>query len=104
MVVVKRFPIFEDDDVASLLRRTYAHLLVFFYEMAGYLLTSTPLPKSAERWTRPPYTRKQFEELRRITPEMSLDEVRRRIRATSYAQWRPFLDLHGIAFELKEDA
>lgn len=103
IVAVRRFPIFEGDDVASLLRRTYAHQLVLFYEIAGHMIAGTPLPRSSERWTRPPFTRREFEELGRITPEMSRDEVRRRIRATRYGPWKPIVELHGIPFELKED-
>jgi methionyl-tRNA formyltransferase len=104
IIAVNRFPVFEGDDVASLLHRTYAYQLVLFYEIAAYMIPGSPLPRSAERWTRRPYTRKEFDELRRITPEMSHDEVRRRVRATTYGPWKPFLDLHGVPFELKEDA
>jgi methionyl-tRNA formyltransferase len=104
VIAVRRFPLLEGDDVASLLRRTYAYQLVLFYEIAGYMIAGTPLPRSDERWTRPPFTRKQFEELGRITPAMSRDEVRRRIRATRYDRWKPAVELHGISFELKEDA
>lgn len=104
IIAVRRFPISEGDDVASLLHRTYEHQLVLFHEIARHMVAGTPLPRSTERWTRPPFTRKEFEELRRITPEMSRDEVRRRIRATRYGPWKPVLELHGIPFELKEDA
>ena len=104
IIAVRRFPIFEGDDVASLLHRTYAYQLVLFYEIAGHMIAGTPLPRSSERWTRAPFTRKEFEELGRITPEMSREEVRRRIRATRYGPWKPVVELHGIPFELKEDA
>jgi methionyl-tRNA formyltransferase len=104
IIAVRRFPILERDDVASLLRRTYAYLLALFYEMMGYMITGTALPTSSERWTRAPFTRKQFDELGRITPEMTQEEIRRRIRATTYGPWRPFLELHGRRFELKEES
>jgi methionyl-tRNA formyltransferase len=104
IIAVRRFPVFETDDVESLLHRTYAYQLVLFYEMATHMIAGTVLPTSSERWTRPPFTRKEFEELGRITPEMTRDEVRRRIRATTYGRWKPVVEVHGIPFELKGDA
>jgi methionyl-tRNA formyltransferase len=104
IIAVRRFPVFERDDVSSLLSRTYAHQLVLFYEIATYMISGSPLPKSSERWSRPPFTRKEFEALGRITPEMSRDEIRRRIRATTYGPWKPVVNLHGIPFELKDKA
>jgi methionyl-tRNA formyltransferase len=102
IIAVRRFPMFDEDDVASVLRRTYAHLLVLFYEIAALMAAGAPLPTSSERWTRAPFTRQQFAELGRITPDMAQDEVRRRIRATRYGPWKPFVELHGIQFELKD--
>lgn len=104
IIAVRRFPIFEEDDVASLLHRTYAHQLVLFYEIAAHMIAGTALPQSSERWTRPPFTRKEFDELGRITPAMSAEEVRRRIRAIAYGPWKPVVELHGIPFELKGEA
>jgi len=102
IILVRRFPVFESDDVASLLQRSYANQLVVFYEIAAHMIAGAPLPKSTEHWTRRPFTRKELDELRRITPEMSREEICRRIRATKYGPWKPIVELHGIAFELKE--
>ena len=56
-----------------------------------------------ERWTRPPFTRVQFEALRRIDPGMPADEVRRRVRATDYPPYGPYVELHGFKFKLAKD-
>ena len=42
------------------------------------------LPSAGETWTRRPFTRKEFNDLFRITPDMPHEEIARRIRAVSY--------------------
>lgn len=101
IVAVKRFPVFATDDVSSLLRRTYEFQLVLFYEVIGKLIDGKPLPESHEHWTRPPRTRKEFNELMTILPDMSADEIARRVRATSYGSFQPSVDIGGFRFELK---
>lgn len=44
------------------------------------------------------FSRKQFDELFKVT-DMSADEVRRRVRAISYKQWQPYVEIHGYRFE-----
>ena len=101
IIAVRRFPIYPQDDVASLLERTYANQIALFFEIADLIAEGQPLPKSAETWTRPPFTRKQFEDLFKITPDMPRDEIARRVRAVSYRHWQPYLDLAGYRFEYK---
>ncbi|MDR2356025.1 MAG: hypothetical protein LBE16_07495 [Clostridiales Family XIII bacterium] len=103
IIAVKRFPVFPTDDVASLLSRTYAFQLVLFYEIIGGILKGEALPLSTEQWTRAPFSRKEFNELRRITPEMDRAEVERRIRATNYKQFKPTTEMNGFVFELKTE-
>lgn len=102
IIAVKRFPVFPADTVASVLSRTYDHQLVLFYEVAAGMVRGEPLPRSSETWTRPAFTRKQFNQLGLITTDMSPDEVRRRVRATSFGVWQPAIELHGYRFELKQ--
>lgn len=101
IIAVRRFPVLPTDDVASLLTRTYDEQLALFYEIAGLIADGNALPASAERWARRPFTRAEFDELCRITPDMSKEEVRRRVRATTFGRWRPVVDIHGYVFELK---
>ncbi|MDR0606682.1 MAG: hypothetical protein LBG80_20615 [Bacteroidales bacterium] len=101
IIAVKRFPILPNDGVEMLLQKTYDNQLVLLYEIMSKVVLGLELPISNETWTRKPFTRKEFNELFRISPEMNDDEVQRRIRAVSYKNWQPFLDIHGFKFEYK---
>jgi methionyl-tRNA formyltransferase len=82
IVAVKRFPVFASDNAGTLLARAYDFQLALFYDILGRMIRGEPLPVSSERWTREPFTRKQFEELERMTPDMTREEIARRKRAT----------------------
>lgn len=101
IIAVRRFPIHAADDVASLLKRTYAAQIELFLEIARLMVENLPLPISTEAWTRPPFTRRQFNELFRITPAMSHDEISRRVRALSYGQYQPYIEIAGFRFEYR---
>ena len=101
IIAVKRFPVFSTDDVSSLLLRTYEFQLVLFYEIVGKILNREPLPETDEHWTRHPRSRREFNELGVITPEMTDDEVARRVRAVSYGVFQPTVDIGGFRFMLK---
>jgi methionyl-tRNA formyltransferase len=103
IIEVKRFPVFPTDDVSSLLQRTYEFQLVLFYEIVGKILNGKPLPEPDEQWTRHPRSRKEFNQLGIITPEMTEEEVARRVRAVSYGVFQPTVDIGGFRFELKVD-
>ncbi len=103
IIAVRRFPLYPEDDVAALLKRTYEHQIALFLEIAQLMADGRELPSSDETWTRPPFTRKQFNELFRITPEHSKEEIARRIRAVSYAPFQPYVELEGYRFEYKPD-
>jgi len=101
IIDVKRFPVYPKDNVDTLLLRTYEFQLVLFYEILGKILNNEELPKSNEQWTRKPFTRIEFNKLSKITPDMSKDEMAKRIRATSYDTWQPTVELNGFTFEFK---
>jgi methionyl-tRNA formyltransferase len=104
IIAVKRFPVYPEDDVAALLSRTYEHQIALFFEIAQLMAESKPLPVSPETWSRPPFTRKQFNELFRITPDMPKDEIARRVRAVSYGPYQPYVEVEGYRFEYKPGA
>lgn len=89
IIAVKRFPVFPSDNAGTLLSRAYDYQLALFYDIASNLVRGEPLSDSGERWSRDPYTRKQFAELGRITPDMNADEVARRTRATTVGALKP---------------
>lgn len=101
IIAVKRFPIYPEDDVEKLLQRTYENQIALFFEIAGLIAGGKDLPSSQEKWTRPPFTRKQFNELFVITADMSREEIARRVRAISYKQFQPFIEIDGFRFEYK---
>ena len=89
IVRVERFPLFPTDDAGTLLARAYDFQLVLFYEIAGRLIRGKDLPRAEEKWTRTPFTRKQFAQLGRITEDMGEEEIARRTRATSVGALKP---------------
>lgn len=101
IIAVERFPILNTDTVASLLSRVYDYQLVLFYKIIQIILNGNSLPTSKETWSRKPITRKEFNELGKITPEMTKEEAMKRIRATNFGIWKPSVTLHGFVFELK---
>ncbi len=104
IIAVKRFPVHPEDDVAALLKRTYENQIAFFLEIAQLMADGKELPVSPEKWTRPPFTRKQFNELFKITPDMPKDEIARRVRAISFGQYQPYVEIEGYRFEYKPNA
>ncbi len=101
IIAVRRFPVFPEDNVESLLNRTYENQLELFFEIAGLMAEGKNLPGSEEKWKRAPYTRKEFNELFRITPGMSKAEIARRIRAVSFGEYQPYVEIEGYRFEYK---
>ena len=78
------FLISETETVSSLTEKCYTHLYDLFVEIMQIIKNKQPLPISSLDWNREPYTRKGLDELCEIRSNMSLDEVARRIRATTY--------------------
>jgi methionyl-tRNA formyltransferase len=84
IIMVRRFAIFPADTVYSITQRCYVVILHSFFELMSEYLKGKGFPESNENWTRKPYTRKQLNELCELRPEMSKEEVQRRIKATTY--------------------
>lgn len=101
IIAVERFPVYESDNIATLLVRAYDYQLVLFYRVIDLILNGGPLPASKEKWGRRPFTRKELDELGRITFDMSRAEIAKRIRAANFSVWKPFIELQGFTFELK---
>jgi methionyl-tRNA formyltransferase len=101
IIKVRRFPLHPEDGVEQILKQTYQNQMALFLEIAEILAEGRELPTSTETWTRPPFSRKEFNELFKITPDMSAEEVKRRIRAVSYKNWQPYVYIHGFRFEYK---
>lgn len=101
IIATRMFPVLPSDTVASLLARTYTVQLALYYEIAGKIAAGETLQPNGEEWLRKPYSRKEFNALGKITPDMEPEEVRRRIRATDYPPWGPTVEVGGFTFQLK---
>jgi methionyl-tRNA formyltransferase len=101
IIKVRRFPVYPTDGVEEILKRTYENQMALFFEIAQIMAEGKDLPTSTETWTRPPFSRKQFEELFKITADMSQQEIARRVRAVSYGPWQPYVELGEFRFEYK---
>jgi len=84
LIAVKRFPLYETDTVFSLTQRCYGHILVLFYEMMSLVLDNKELPQLEDTWKRKPYTRKDLNELCKITPDAPEEEIRKRVKAVTF--------------------
>ena len=98
IIEVRKFKILENDSVYSITQKCYSLILNSFYSVIEKLSNGEPLPVSVDDWTRKPFTRKELDSLCEITPDMSKDEIERRIRATTYDKPWAYVEIKGIKF------
>lgn len=84
IISVKRFPIYNSDNVKTLTDRCYAYILEQFYEVINTFFNEGKIDFIKENWKRKPYTRKQLDNISEINLNMSVEEIHKRIRATYY--------------------
>ena len=101
IIKVARFEVEESDTVETLLLKTYEHQFELFKETFELIKNDTKIEPSNESWKRKPYTRKELNELSKITLGMDRDEVKRRVRATNYRNFKPTIEVEDLVFELK---
>ncbi len=80
----RTFPVTERDTVATLKARTMIVMLAMFQDICGKIWNGESLPIRDYGWSRKPFTRREFEQLRVVTPDMDEREVARRTRAVTY--------------------
>jgi methionyl-tRNA formyltransferase len=102
IIDVVYFPVEDDESVYSLTQKSYGKLLEQFYGIMDLIQQEKPLPVSTEKWERKPYTRKELNELCYVSPEMSEEEVNKRIRATTYDKPWAYTKIGNHVFNLKE--
>jgi methionyl-tRNA formyltransferase len=101
IIAVKRFPIKEEDTVYEVTQHCYRLIEEMFYEVMNCILQGKALPVSPEKWKRKPYTRKQLNELCEIRPDMSTEEIEKRIKATTYKTPWAFTRIGNKVFKLQ---
>ena len=103
IIAVRRFPVAAQDTVYKVTQHCYKLIEELFYEVMNGILQGQPLPESAETWKRKPYTRKHLDELCHIRPEMSEEEINKRIKATTYKTPWAFTKVGNHIFKLQEE-
>ena len=100
IVAAKRFPLIESDSVYTLSLKSYESMFSLFFEVIGCILEHNAIPESKERWSRKPYTRRELEELCKISSDMTEDEIKRKIKATYYPGMPgAYIEIFGNRFE-----
>ena len=104
IVDVERFAVERDCAPIELLTRANDAGFVLLRRLCDALRVAGQLPPPiAVSWGTHRYTRKEFLELARIDCGMSVDEVRRRLRATAMPGYHnTYLVLHGHRFRLED--
>ncbi|MBT1062883.1 hypothetical protein KJY73_04815 [Bowmanella sp. Y26] len=103
IIRVKRFPILECDNVSTLLTKTYDIQLSLFYEVMGEVLTNNSISLTNEKWSEKKYTRAELNALSEIKYNMSANEIRKRIRATSFKNFQPSIEVGGYRFYFRNE-
>jgi len=105
IIKVKRFALFSSDNVHSLLIRSYDFQLVLFYEIAELVIRGEHLVPSGEEWKRKPLTINELNKLLVIDQTISVEELTRRIRATSYGKYQPTIKIgeHVFKYEVEKE-
>lgn len=103
IVAVTRFPVFENDTVYSITQQCYNHILSLFYHIFSLVIKREAIPVSQEVWKRKPYLRKELNELCRLTPEMDIEEIERRIKATNYLEPWAFIQIGNEVHKLSAE-
>lgn len=98
IIATRTFPVDAKDSVATLLQRTYDEMYEMYTEVIDGIFDHGTVPDPALTWTGRTNSRKGLRDLMAIEPDMSAEEVAKRIRATSFGQWQPSITLHGHRF------
>lgn len=101
IIAVKRFPLKKEDSVYEVTQHCYRLIEETFYEVMNCILQGNPLPLSSEKWKRKPYTRKELNELCEIRPDMTPDEIEKRIKATTYKTPWAYTRIGNRVFKLQ---
>lgn len=89
IIEVVRCPVRPDDTVASLLERSYDAQFSLFARTLDRMLAGEALLPSGEQWGRAPFTRRQFDQLGILRPDMDDLEIARRSRAVTFREYAP---------------
>lgn len=104
IIKVIRFQILPNETVKSLRDKSLSYLLVLFFDIVSTIIKGENLKPSGESWKRKAFTRKDLEELCKITPDMPAEEIQRRVRATYYPGMPgAYIELFGMKFYYNDE-
>jgi methionyl-tRNA formyltransferase len=95
------FPIPPEISVLGLEGLAYAHLAQLFWKLARTLATQAePLPERPLQWSARKYSRRAYQAVCDIPPDITKEELDRRLRAFGSNHWgmAPTIHVHGVAF------
>lgn len=101
---VRFFPVLETDDVDALYRRTHKQLEKLALKTIKSIAGGAMLKPIDEQWSGTIRTRRELDSLSVLSLDHDEAEIRRRIRATLFGDWRPSLELKGWRFILDSKA
>lgn len=99
IVEERRFPVFASDTVETLKLRTMITMTSMFHDTICKIAAGWRPPFCGLSWSRRSFTRRELNQLATVDAGMSQDEVRRRIRATTYPGYQgPSVVIGGNKF------
>ena len=104
IIKLKMFPVTQNETVESLKEKSMTHMLSLFYEIIDLIKNEQTLPISKYQWNKKPYTRKDLQNLCRITLDIPKNEILKRLRATYYPGGPdyPYIKINSKRIILKE--
>tara|TARA_B100000029_G_scaffold514007_1_gene615307 strand:- start:9607 stop:10278 length:672 start_codon:yes stop_codon:yes gene_type:complete len=103
IIKVIRFSVLPEDTVYSLTMRCYEKIFELFNEIILLICAKSKLYASDEFWKRKPYTRKQLNELCKITVDMPESEIKKRVKAVTFPNAPgAYVELAGIKFKVDD--
>lgn len=102
IIMVKRFPVADSDTVWTLSQKCYAYIFAAFCELLPLLKKESDLRgMSNEVWRRKPYTRKELDDLCKLSAYDTDEEVKRTVRATRFPGMPgAYIEKGGYKFEI----
>lgn len=110
IIAVMPFPCVDATTVEALLELTYRQHLQAFFDVTAQIaekglgwVTETQKRFCDHNWGQHTYRIRDLEALKEIRLDMNADEVERRIRATKFRQYGPFVHVGGHKFSLSDE-
>ncbi len=101
IILEKVFKVLPQDTVESIKLRTMIIMLEMFHDVISTYATENSLNnfKNTISWKRKPFTRKELNDLTKISLDMSKDEIEKRLRALTYPGYPGLkIELAGVNF------